>query len=135
MAVLSTVHNLTLTPIDLHCKCITVNMIMIWVKITFCDSQMQAIKLVPKPAVSFNVPHLRSPISLHDCLCQNKTQHHDKDSRSPYDNIARERAIDQIRRVSIESDRPQLSLAAFISHSDTDADTISSETTITSTGG
>ncbi len=35
---------------------------------------------------------------------------------------AGERAIDHIRHESIESDRPQLSLAVFISHSDTDAD-------------
>lgn len=69
-------------------------------------------------------------ISLHYCLCQNITQHHDKCSKGPYDDIARERAIDQIRHLSIESDRPQLSLGVLISHSDTDADMISSEMTI-----
>lgn len=62
-------------------------------------------------------------------LCQNKTQHHDKYSEART-TILLERAIDQIRHVSIESDRPQLSLAGFISHSDTDADPISSEMTI-----
>lgn len=69
-------------------------------------------------------------VSLHYCLCQNITQHHDKCSRGPFHNTARERAIDQIRHLSIESDRPQLSLAVLISHSDTDADMISSEMTI-----